>query len=68
LTFEATDRMWAIDGGMKWRGFAINGQYYFLWLNGFEADGPLPLTSTFDHGGEFSASYNEACTSGIRSV
>ena len=54
---KATYRMWALDGGMKWRGLAINGQYYFRWLNDFEADGPLPLTSTFDHGGEFSASY-----------
>jgi hypothetical protein len=54
---KATYRMWAIDGGMKWRGLAINGQYYFRWLNDFEADGPLPVTSTFDHGGELSASY-----------
>jgi hypothetical protein len=54
---EATYRMWAIDGGMKWRGWAVNGQYYFRWLNKFVADGPLPLGSTFDHGGEFSASY-----------
>lgn len=54
---KATYRMWAIDGGMKWRGLAINGQYYFRWLNDFEADGPLPLASTFDHGGELSASY-----------
>ena len=54
---EATYRMWAIDGGMKWRGFAINSQYYFRWLNDFLADGPLPVASTFDHGGELSASY-----------
>ena len=54
---KATYRMWAIDGGMKWRGLAINSQYYFRWLNDFEADGPLPLASTFDHGGELSASY-----------
>lgn len=54
---EATYRMWAIDGGMKWRGLAINSQYYFRWLNDFLADGPLPVTSTFDHGGELSASY-----------
>ena len=52
---KATYRMWAIDGGMKWKGFAVNGQYYFRWLNDFEADGPLPLTSTFDHGFELSA-------------
>ena len=54
---KATYRMWAIDGGMKWRGLAINSQYYFRWLNDFEADGPLPLASTFDHGGELSVSY-----------
>lgn len=52
---KALYRMWAIDGGLKWNGLAINGQYYFRWLNDFEADGPLPLTSTFDHGFELSA-------------
>jgi hypothetical protein len=54
---KATYRMYAIDGGLKWKGLAINGQYFFRWLNDFIADGPLPLTSTFDHGGELSASY-----------
>jgi hypothetical protein len=49
--------MWAIDGGAKWRGLAINGRYYFRWLSDFEADGPLPLVSTFDHVGELPASY-----------
>ena len=52
---KALYRMWAIDGGLKWKGFAVNGQYYFRWLNDFEADGPLPISSTFDHGFELSA-------------
>jgi hypothetical protein len=52
---KALYRMWAIDGGMKWKGFAVNGQYYFRWLSDFEADGPLPISSTFDHGFELSA-------------
>ena len=52
---KATYRMWAIDGGIKWNGLAVNGQYYFRWLNDFEADGPLPLASTFDHGFELVA-------------
>jgi len=47
--------MWAIDGGLKWNGSAVNGQYFLRWLNDFEADGPLPLASTFDHGFELSA-------------
>ena len=54
---EATYKMWAIDGGIKWNGLAVNGQYYFRWLNDFEADGPLPLASTFDHGFELSAGH-----------
>jgi hypothetical protein len=54
---EATYRMWAIDGGVKWRGLAINGQYYSRWLDSFLADGPLPISSTFDHGAELSAAY-----------
>lgn len=54
---EATYRMGAIDGGIKWRGWALNGQYYFRKLNDFTADGPMPLTSTFDHGGELSLGY-----------
>lgn len=52
---KALYRMWAMDGGLKWNGLALNGQYYFRWLNDFEADGPLPLSSTFDHGFELSA-------------
>ena len=53
---NATYKMWAIDGGLKKSGFAVNGQYYFRWLNQFVADGPLPLASTFDNGFELSMS------------
>ena len=49
---EATYRMWATDFGVKWNGLAINGQYFVRWLKDFDADGPLPLASTKDHGGE----------------
>jgi len=54
---EATYRMWAADFGVKWNGLAINGQYFMRWISDFDADGPLPLTSTFDHGAEFTAGY-----------
>ncbi|MGH2609978.1 MAG: hypothetical protein ACRDHF_12940, partial [Tepidiformaceae bacterium] len=46
--------MWAIDGGLKWNGLAVNGQYYFRWVNNFDADGPIPVDSTYDHGFELS--------------
>jgi hypothetical protein len=54
---RATYRMWAMDGGIKRSGFALNGQYFFRWLNDFEADGPLPVASTYDHGLELTAGY-----------
>jgi hypothetical protein len=54
---QATYRMWAIDGGVKWNGLAVNGQYFMRRLSDFEADGPLPLTSTIDHGAELSAGF-----------
>lgn len=52
---KATYKMWAVDGGLKKSGFSVNGQYFFRWLSDFEADGPLPLASTFDHGFELSS-------------
>lgn len=54
---KALYKMWAIDGGIKRSGLAVNGQYFMRWLSDFEADGPLPLASTFDHGFELSAGY-----------
>jgi hypothetical protein len=54
---EATYRMWAVDGGLKWNGLAINGQYFVRWIDDFDADGPLPLTSTMDHGAELSVGH-----------
>jgi TolA-binding protein len=54
---KALYKMWAFDGGLKYNGLAINGQYYLRWLSDFEADGPIPVTSTFDHGYELSASH-----------
>jgi len=54
---KALYKMWAIDGGLKYNGFSVNGQYFMRWLSDFEADGPMPVTSTFDHGYELSAGY-----------
>jgi len=49
--------MWAADAGIKWNGLAVNAQYFVRWLNDFEADGPVPIASTLDHGAELSAGY-----------
>ena len=47
----------AIDGGVKYRGFSFQSEYYFRTLDQFEATGPLPLTSIYDHGFMAEASY-----------
>jgi hypothetical protein len=54
---QATYRMWATDAGIKWNGLAVNGQFFARWLDDFEADGALPVQSTFDRGAELSASW-----------
>jgi hypothetical protein len=51
---RATYKMWAVDAGLKKKGFSVNGQYYFRWVGDFTADGPIPVASTFDHGFELS--------------
>ena len=54
---KATYRMWATDGGLKWNGLAVNGQYFVRWLSDFDADGPVPIASTLDRGGELTAGF-----------
>ena len=54
---KATYRLAAVDAGIKYNGLAINTQYFTRWIDDFEADGPLPLESTFDNGFEWSVSY-----------
>ena len=49
--------LWAIDAGIKYRGLAFNTEFYLRWLNEFNADGPLPLSSMFDWGFEASLGY-----------
>ena len=49
--------MWAQDFGFKYRGFALNAQYFLRWLNNFAANGPVPINSEFDHGFEASLGY-----------
>jgi hypothetical protein len=58
VTVQLADyNMWAVDAGLKYQGLALNGQYFFRTLTNFRADGPLPLSSEFDHGFEASAGY-----------
>ncbi len=43
-------RLLSIDAGMKYRGFFLQTEFYTRWLNGFRADGPLPVGEIVDKG------------------
>ncbi|MBF5043090.1 hypothetical protein FGE12_11890 [Aggregicoccus sp. 17bor-14] len=47
---KGTYQDWAIDAAMKYRGFTLQAEYFFRWLNDFVATGPLPIDEIFDHG------------------
>ncbi len=40
----------AVDMGMKYRGFFLQAEFYYRWLNDFIADGPLPTDEIEDWG------------------
>jgi hypothetical protein len=52
----ATYQMLDLDAGLKWRGWSLEGEYYFRWLDNFEVTGTIPVTSLFDHGFQLYAS------------
>jgi hypothetical protein len=49
--------LWAVDAGLKYRGLAINTEFYARYMNDFIADGPLPVSTMFDWGFDSSAGY-----------
>ena len=53
---RATYNMLDLDAGMKWRGWSLEGEYYFRWLDDFDVTGTIPVTSLFDHGFQVYAS------------
>jgi hypothetical protein len=51
VTVEQVDyRILSFDAGVKYRGIFLQTEIYHRWLDGFVADGPLPVTSIFDRG------------------
>jgi hypothetical protein len=47
---KLTYRLFAIDAGLKYRGFSFQSEYYVRDLSDFMATGPLPVASIYDHG------------------
>lgn len=51
VTIDHVDyRNLSIDAGAKYKGFFVQAEYYNRWLNGFNADGPLPVNEIHDRG------------------
>jgi hypothetical protein len=49
-------KMSALDGGLKYHGFSLDGDYYMRWLNNFTGPGTAGLPSLFDQGFAMQAS------------
>jgi hypothetical protein len=54
---KATYRMLDLDAGLKFKGWSLEGEYYFRWVDDFQlVTGTIPVTSLFDHGFQLQAS------------
>jgi hypothetical protein len=51
VTLEHVDyRNLSLDAGAKYKGIFVQAEYYNRWLDGFKADGPLPVSEIHDKG------------------
>ena len=48
--------MAAFDGGLKYHGYSLEGEYFLRWLDHFEGPGTAGLASIFSHGFQMQAS------------
>ena len=53
---KATYLMSSIDAGLKYKGYALEGEYYFRWVDDFSTEGDIPENDLFDHGFQLQAS------------
>ena len=53
---QAQYRMSSFDGAFKYRGCALEGEYYLRWVDDLRANGPLPMEDFSDHGYQLQAS------------
>jgi hypothetical protein len=49
-------KMTAFDGGLKYRGYSLDGEYFMRWLNHFAGPGTEGLAPIFSHGFQMQAS------------
>jgi hypothetical protein len=53
---EVRYRMTSFDGGLKYRGYSLEGEYYLRWLDNFRGTNTAGLPRLFDHGFQLQAS------------
>lgn len=53
---DVTYKMAAFDGGVKYHGFSLDGEYFLRWLNHFHGPGTDVLAPIFSHGLQMQAS------------
>jgi hypothetical protein len=53
---EARYQMMALNAGIKYRGYALEFEYYSRWLDHFKIDGVVPVTDLYDSGFQLQAS------------
>ena len=54
---DVTYKMTSLDGGIKYRGLSLEGEYYLRWLNNFRGPGTQVIPEKFDHGVQGQISY-----------
>jgi hypothetical protein len=47
---DARYQMISMDGGLKYRGLSLEGEYCLRWMNSFQGPGTAGLPGLFDHG------------------
>jgi hypothetical protein len=47
---KATYQMAAMNAGLKYRGYSLDGEYYWRRVDSFKATGPMPFDEMNDHG------------------
>jgi hypothetical protein len=53
---DVTYKMAAFDGGLKYHGFSLEGEYFLRWLDHFHGAGTTGLPTVFSHGFQLQAS------------
>jgi hypothetical protein len=47
---DARWRMTSVDGGFKYRGYSVEGEYFWRWLDNFRGTSTQGIPQRFDHG------------------